>query len=970
MPCALIATRTGKAVTIYAEWPKQRMYNMLKTSNSSTMYIVQVIQKMMAGLAIICLISACSVSEPSKGPQVTPSEPTTPAPGPTPTPFPFPLPDFSKIKIPMPRPLVPLEITAPVNRAPSKTIPDTFELTFEGDVPENLSDITIFLNHNDVTGDMTVVGKKATATGETLKKYIKEGVNTFTAEGKHVFFVYDTQAPRPVITQVSALNGANCQLLHAVKADENSPKVRPDVTSMQQTVTGHVFDHSQTASMAISVKAQDGSEISNKVITLNDDGSFSEPLDCGYFFDIETEDALGNKNTVTYAAPGLNYEPSMAVQVNKSLFDFVLPAISDVMKSLGTSELIDSDTPIIIPNCIDTPLLKRDCKVDLRKLSFEEDPKVIFELKDDNDPNVESLVIRAGADLPVLKMDATLTLTGGSELPPVNFDIEITKMLVAISPVLSSDSQNALQLKLVDQKPVELSFDIAVKNLSLKVFGFPIDVTPLANSIATAARSALDDAVDKTIAPKLRELLEGSLPSGTMPFLVAWDNDIKAKMAIDIAPAKLNSSGGNALIELAGNVYAQELGATSKGGLGNLHLSDPLPALGAKTQSGKEYDLGIALPVNLLNQLFLSIHQTGLLQDFTLPFTFLGGLGVPFDAVVERAGIKKGDILNITIDAGSAFEVKLRKGELTDFLLYLDRFTFIVKYQSQKKEGDDTLPPEQTLIKATTDLVVNLGLGVTQDNYIGLSVDKLVSMNLIALESDFIQTNLIPLEKASAAINDSLSIALLKGDAVTGGISKVVKDTIGQVVGQVTGLTLDLALPDIGVVLREFGADDTNSHLMLAVDLLNKAEIEEAKKNGEQLTFVLFLNPQNDSNSSSEGESSTSTTQAQAGVTQSSIVARSSYTAQSIVIDPFNTEVIQIGESASIGLNGENPTPEKGPLEYRYRINGEAWSLWKPRSSIDFYKMSLGLHSLEVCARTAMLVEAKDCQAVKLSVSY
>lgn len=966
---------------------------MLKISNSPNRYVVHILQKVMAGLAILCLLSACSVSEPSKGPQVSQNEPVNPdpnpTPNPTPTPFPFPLPDFSKIQIPMPRPLVPLEITAPVNRAPSNTIPDTFELTFEGEVPEDLSKITIFLNHSDVTGEMTVSGKKATATGETLKKYIKEGVNTFTAEGKHVFFVYDTKAPRPVFTAVSAGEGVNCQLLHAVKADANSPKARPDVTGLQQTVTGHVFDHSETKSMTVSVKAQDGTEISNKAITLNEDGSFSEALDCGYFFEVETEDALGNKSKVTYAAPGQDYDPSMGFQVNKSLFDFVLPSIADVMKSLGTSDLIDPNAPVSIEKCIDVSVLRYDCSISFRELSFPNDPNIIFELKDDGKPDIESLLIRAGADFPEMNIAATLKLSGTPVINPIDFDIKITNLLTTLSPILSTDDQNALKLTLDEQNPAEIKLDILVEELKIPVIGaIELDLKTISNNIAQEAKRVIIENMFKTVIPRLKKNLEDAVvPNIPIAVVMAWDNEVRAKMAIDIAPTKLESVNGNARVELAGNIHAEELGKTYRGALGNIHLADPLPALGATTQAGKQYDLGIALPANLLNQLFLSIHQTGLLQDFTLPFTFLGGLGAPFDAVVERAGIKKGDILNITIDAGSAFNMELRKGELTDFLLYLDRFTFTVKYQPQKKEGEDNLPPEQTLIKATTDLVVNLGLGVTDNNYIGLSVDKLVSMNLIALKSDFIQTDLIPLEKASAAINDSLSIALLKGDAFVGGISKVVKDTIAQVVGQITGITLNIALPDIGVVLREFGADATNSHLVLAVDLLSKAEIEEAKKNGEQLTFVLFLNSQTEGNTDSSSSSTAAQVQPASNQESTSVQAISaqatsaqtttpvaprtlSVPSQGVVIDPLNTGVIQIGGSASIGLSGENPTPEKGPLEYRYRVNDGAWSLWKPRSSIDFYNMSLGLHNLEVCARTAMLVEAKDCQTVKLNVSY
>lgn len=288
-----------------------------------------------------------------------------------------------------------------------------------------------------------------------------------------------------------------------------------------------------------------------------------------------------------------------------------------------------------------------------------------------------------------------------------------------------------------------------------------------------------------------------------------------------------------------------------------------------------------------------------------------------------------------------------------------------MKYQKQK-EGDAPLNPEQTLMKVTADLVVDLELGVNSDNYLALSVDKLISMDIISAESEFIQTDLLPIDKVSAAVNDTLSILLIKGDAVTGGLSKVVKDSIAQLVAQISGIDLGLTLPDIGIVLRDLGADDSNSHVLITLDLLNKAEMAAAKAAGEQLTFVLLLNPQNKDKKAAAQVQSAGVSGAESNTALRSLLSAG----QTGIINRFDDTPLVIGEEASIAIQGENPTPEQGPVQYRYRLDNGAWSVWKPRTSIALYKMDLGLHTLEICARTALLVEAKACQTVKLDVRY
>ncbi len=78
----------------------------------------------------------------------------------------------------------------------------------------------------------------------------------------------------------------------------------------------------------------------------------------------------------------------------------------------------------------------------------------------------------------------------------------------------------------------------------------------------------------------------------------------------------------------------------------------------------------------------------------------------------------------------------------------------------------------------------------------------------------------------------------------------------------------------------------------------------------------------------------------------------------------FSTATQAEKRSATIHLGGDNPTDQ--PLEYRYRINGGYWSIWKQRDSIELSHLAAGDNVIEVCSRTHLLKEA--CTEVSVSV--
>jgi hypothetical protein len=66
-----------------------------------------------------------------------------------------------------------------------------------------------------------------------------------------------------------------------------------------------------------------------------------------------------------------------------------------------------------------------------------------------------------------------------------------------------------------------------------------------------------------------------------------------------------------------------------------------------------------------------------------------------------------------------------------------------------------------------------------------------------------------------------------------------------------------------------------------------------------------------------------------------------------------------------VRVSGQNPTSE--PLEYRFRVDGGPWSVWKQRSQIPLQNLLGGTHRVDVCARTVMMKQEQGCPFVEFT---
>ncbi|MCG8317226.1 MAG: hypothetical protein MI976_28735 [Pseudomonadales bacterium] len=102
-----------------------------------------------------------------------------------------------------------------------------------------------------------------------------------------------------------------------------------------------------------------------------------------------------------------------------------------------------------------------------------------------------------------------------------------------------------------------------------------------------------------------------------------------------------------------------------------------------------------------------------------------------------------------------------------------------------------------------------------------------------------------------------------------------------------------------------------------------------------------------------------------AGASAPSTFARLAGTAQASNLALSGSGVLT-GDKVVIAVGGDNPSD--GALQFKYSLDGAPFGLWKQRKNITLYNLRSGQHTVSVCSRSALLVEAEECARVVFEV--
>ncbi len=386
------------------------------------------------------------------------------------------------------------------------------------------------------------------------------------------------------------------------------------------------------------------------------------------------------------------------------------------------------------------------------------------------------------------------------------------------------------------------------------------------------------------------------------------------KVNIRALPMFLDSKENGVTVDLGTRIWAPEPPAGIPGSLGSLYVEGDTPTMGYTTPEGDPFHFGASISSNVINQAFHAAHEAGVTTMAISPgfYTHATPEGISV-YTPEGTEIDAADQIGMRIDPASAPFVKLMPadGAAGMFAWYDVELTF------------DLYKPEwgeyRTLFGVTFNLEVPFEVNSTEDGFLSIGIEQLPTIFITQTNN----TGMIVLPPGF--INSTLDFFL---PAVMPRLAEKLKV---------------VPLPRIyehTLYMRDFWiAGSGNNNLSLAGDLIPVSVTETA---AEPATMVEDV------------------------VTQDITVEVESVNAAGAV----TTNVVSVNNGeVTIDIDGLNPNPDLGFLEYRYRVDGGGWSVWKRRDEIHLKRLLAGEHNVEICSRTPLLRRELSCPVVTFTTT-
>jgi hypothetical protein len=662
-------------------------------------------------------------------------------------------------------------------------------------------DLKLTLNGHNVKQHASIDASGADINGNAIESLLVDGDNSFEAssgsEIEKVVFIYDREAPRIIVTAVNP--GSNGTLNVSGVARDAAPVNNLTINGVAATITnGHDF----SASIL--------------------------PAD---LYRLSATDASGQTGAIAFAAPQHRFDPAVALQVNNSIFDLIKPLIDEALGNLDSTSLINAGQR--------APL--GTAEIAMSRLDINKGGEPSIDLRFVPIPLTSAtrpMIIEVGVHIPTVGMGIQVYKKAGI-LPQLDFDADLFDVNVTLQLTLSVDDADELRLGLTSSAPFNLTFsDITVNRFDVSCFSSGcLSTADLWNLLFdnASARAALQTLLNKGLASSLAtQLAQLDLPQVPLNIPLDTDNDgdTDTQISMDMAPSLLTTDAwGDSQAEFAGRIYVpdQFLSANYRGALGSVYVdTGAAPAFDRTASNGSEYDLGVALPSNVLNQALLSLYQGGVLDHvaMTMKPADLGNMGtllsaVGVDASAElRMRLVPGAVPYIALDhvatAGISAAIKLH---LDNTIIYMD-----------VKKADDA--DFSVMLAMVADIGANLRLGMDASNFLAFDTNDLVAMKVVSILPQGLAApgsafaSMLTPAVIESQIGDAVS-ALLHTDTLSDALHKTLE--ISVTMAQDSNFLLDVPY-DMGIIVREIGVDASDTYLTMQLDLLNDEETHTANE--------------------------------------------------------------------------------------------------------------------------------------------
>lgn len=729
--------------------------------------------------------------------------------------------------------------------------------------------------------------------------------SSFTVDGKDAFIQVDMGMLQPGNNTFAVTDPAEDERVFHLDLVGPVIHILGAEGSDPKTVTGYLADKGGAASLSIN-----GGDV-----TLDEDGNFSASVAAANLYDLIATDVYGYTSSESFAALGQSFNPAIAVRVNQQGLDESLPnAIVQIVESIDFNSFITNPissscgNALIADACasfsINDVYLTPGSTVDIQALSGD--------------------TLRVSIGLSRLDLDTTATtyavcksfLCGGSGnvFGTLNFSGVTTVQNTDITAnfIVNVNNGNVT----VDIEGGTLDVDLPANGLSVDIdFGAAEDVpfigdllntviNGIINGLVGILSSIIVDIVDGFLASPISNLINGLIEN------VLPDNvDIPVadtNLNLGFSPEGFSTSSGGFDLVLANSISIDGVDPDVLPPLGSLYAAGSAPnPYPTSTPGGTNVDLTATVSANLLNQVLTEAYKGGLL-NITLDAD--DGLSIGTFASIPDFPIDLTGVteFNIQLSGASAPGVSVvSQADADDGVIFVSLLDLNLKVNADFDDGNGL----QEILDTTIDLRSPFDIGVTPDNTLTIGIEAIPEVNVHNFKFQI----------GGVGVNSG------SNGVITNLIATLAPDLLPEILGSIGGIPI----PAIeGFTLQLIDIWNPNAGNNAFLSLGGNLVAVEAAAVAPAPTVNAFVEEK--------------------------------------AFSFLETRTMAEKRSATILVDGSNPSDE--PLEYRYRINGGHWTVWKQREKIQLSYLPGGDNIVEVCSRTHMMQE--DCTEVFVSVPY
>lgn len=578
-------------------------------------------------------------------------------------------------------------ITAPANNYVDDEVPPSFEVTFTGGQP---ADLSIQLNTTVVTDRFAVSSSGATASAVDLTDVIYSGRNVFRVKAnnqiKQIYFYYDTEGPSIRIT---------------------------DTDHESNIVTGYVVDRGGIASVTLDGVA----------LTLDANNGFSVPFTEQPVNTFVAADNFGHISETQFADRETDFS-GISARLNQGGLNFLTDLLAHAIEDKELTDQLPQDPSMSLADlnlfgiciiCIDFTIKELSIR------SFEQ-----FDLIVQDDERIDTQIdtrdvhVLLSTRLRFLALVIPVDFTTDATVDIARLRISTRILLDIINSDLDVDLRNTYAnidgLNIILHSIPNILFidDLINRSISM-IAGALIDLfTPLFTTL-----------LDQIIIPIASDFIK-DIPIDLA--LVTLDDG--EKLNIRALPEFLDTYGRGITVDLATRIWAPEPPEGIAGALGSLYVPGDTPSLGAVDPDGMPFDFGASINANVINQAFLAAHEAGVTTMEIRPETYANATPEGIQVYAAGSEFGEGAKIGMRIEPVSAPYIKFMpsadgapgKFGWSDVYLAFDLY---------KPEWGEY----RTLFGVTFDLEVAFEVNATEDGFLSLGIEQLPTIFISKTDS-------------------------------------------------------------------------------------------------------------------------------------------------------------------------------------------------------------------------------------------